>query len=683
MIVISHIEMAGFRGFRNRVRFDVPKGFVVLTGRNGAGKSTVFDAIDYAFTGSINKYGVRGAKGGGLEEHLWWIGGGAETDYYVAIGLKNNEGDTWEIRRRRDGSLAGDDLSKISSLLHQDAARTADWPIALIQTALIRDELIAAMSLDLTEQARFAAVKAALGTSDTTAHLAHFRKIVTAAEMAKAEQQSRHTKSHEALGRLLTSLTEMRSLADRQTQFTRAKDTFVAELGSTWRSDAEGIAVARNAVAERRRALNSMRDAITDAKRVLVRYRETTAGEFLNRLEVLSQEAHTLEAQISQIDVLKAAANQALAQAQQEDARTTTYLALLDEGERLGLQGEACPLCGSTLTADQFRAAIRTAKAVLGRSSPATGPALAALEQASRDERDIAQRLRTIREDSSRMEESLERSRSAYESLNFRFQLLRLGHLDELTVAEATVLEQEEHAASLEQALSVLETSTVNDRITEVSARVEQQRKVVEEDALQLSRSELAVERAKQMENVAKIVRNELLSEQLDTVLPLLKELYLRLRPHADWREIEIDVAGQVRASLNLLVGDGKNPQFLFSSGQRRAAGLAFLLALFLARPWCGLDTLLMDDPVQHIDDYRALNLAEVLSSIRKSGRQVIIAVEDAALADLLCRRLRSQTDEPGRRFELDIDADGSAHVAGQFDIPSLSSEVLQMAPAS
>jgi recombinational DNA repair ATPase RecF len=245
------------------------------------------------------------------------------------------------------------------------------------------------------------------------------------------------------------------------------------------------------------------------------------------------------------------------------------------------------------------------------------------------------------------------------------------------------VLTQQERVAVLEQALSVLETSEAYGRVADVSASVDQQRAVVEEEALRLSQSELAVERGKQMLSIANVVRNEMLSEQLDVVLPLLKELYLRLRPHADWREVEIDVAGQVRASLNLVVGNGKNPQFLFSSGQRRAAGLAFLLALFLARPWSGLSTLLMDDPVQHIDDYRALNLVEVLSSIRKSGRQVIVAVEDSALADVLCRRLGSRTDEPGRRFELGIDSDGAAQITAQIDIPSLSKEVLEMVRAS
>ena len=40
--------------------------------------------------------------------------------------------------------------------------------------------------------------------------------------------------------------------------------------------------------------------------------------------------------------------------------------------------------------------------------------------------------------------------------------------------------------------------------------------------------------------------------EQFHTIMPLLKELYQRLRPHTDWREIEMDFGGRVRASLNL-----------------------------------------------------------------------------------------------------------------------------------
>lgn len=86
---------------------------------------------------------------------------------------------------------------------------------------------------------------------------------------------------------------------------------------------------------------------------------------------------------------------------------------------------------------------------------------------------------------------------------------------------------------------------------------------------------------------------------------------------------------------LKLQVGDDINPQFVFSSGQRRATGLAFLLSVNLSITWSRWRSILLDDPVQHVDDFRTVHLAEVLAHLCQSGRQIICAVEDSALADL------------------------------------------------
>jgi ABC-type taurine transport system ATPase subunit len=125
-------------------------------------------------------------------------------------------------------------------------------------------------------------------------------------------------------------------------------------------------------------------------------------------------------------------------------------------------------------------------------------------------------------------------------------------------------------------------------------------------------------------------------------------------------------------------VGDGLNPQFVFSSGQRRAAGLAFLLSVHLARAWTPLRSLLLDDPVQHIDDFRALHLVEVLAALRLDHRQIICAVEDTALADLLCRRLVSTSGEPGRRYDIDLGPEGATSVLKATDVPPMPVGVLR-----
>jgi chromosome segregation protein len=114
---------------------------------------------------------------------------------------------------------------------------------------------------------------------------------------------------------------------------------------------------------------------------------------------------------------------------------------------------------------------------------------------------------------------------------------------------------------------------------------------------------------------------------------------------------------------MSLQVGNELNPQFIFSSGQKRATGLAFLLSVNLSLAWSRWRSILFDDPVQHVDDFRSVQLAEVMAQLSAAGRQIICAVEDSALADLLCRRLPNHRPGPCRcRSSLrQIDLDGTA----------------------
>ena len=173
--------------------------------------------------------------------------------------------------------------------------------------------------------------------------------------------------------------------------------------------------------------------------------------------------------------------------------------------------------------------------------------------------------------------------------------------------------------------------------------------------------------------------RVAILMEQFDTVMPLLKELYRRLRPHSHWTEIGSDFGGRVRGSLNFTVGDGQNPQFrVAASGERQVwlffspftslvLGAACVHCYWMIR--CSISTITV----------RSI-LSRFCLLIRGSGHQVIVAVEDTSLADLLCRRLRSRATEIGRRYELRGAPTGASYIETMADILPMSRDVLRLA---
>jgi energy-coupling factor transporter ATP-binding protein EcfA2 len=677
---IDFVEMSGFRGFKEKTRFDLANGFVVLTGRNGVGKSTVLDAVDFAITGTINKYDVRGAKGGGLENHIWWVRDDAPKDQYVTVGFIDEKGKKFEISRSRTGGLNVPEDSIAQGLCFTGSPGEGRLE-TLMQTTLIRDELIAALSLDMPEQARFLAVRKAIGGLTGADHSERTGALTRVAAAAKTGQEERVFNVKSEISRTLTALTEARSIAERQADVSEAEEiirTFAPDLVG---SVGERTEVIRRKIADRKQSVSALTEALVKAEDLRMERLHLESG--IGQAEIAAARAD--------VDAAKPAKEKAIADMkvaqdlyaadQESDLFASQMVALLEHGETLGLQAGHCPLCDAVRSSAEFSAAIAAARSNLSARGVRAARAMATLDKARLGAQQAEMALTAAEQ--RLMEIEARRAKVAHDLANVAETFSRWGVTaspSEPEIARRMMLQRQEETVRLEHALFILEASSAHDRVTALETRLQQLRTQHDEETSKLAAAERAVEAARQIDSAAKEVANQALTEQFDTVMPLLKELYLRLRPHTDWREIETDFGGRVRASLNFTVGDGQNPQFLFSSGQRRAAGIAFLLAIHLSRPWCRLRSLLLDDPVQHIDDYRALNLVEVLSAVRKTGRQVIVAVEDPALADVLCRRLRSTTTEIGRRFELTTSKNGSASIERMIDIRPLPREVLQVA---
>jgi len=112
-------------------------------------------------TGSIDKYAVEKAAKESLSDYLWWRGAGVPKAHYVTASFINESGNPFTITRTRE---RGSDRSPEE--IHAALCRGPAPDDALRQptrTSIVRDEWIAALSLDLTETERFDLVRSALG----------------------------------------------------------------------------------------------------------------------------------------------------------------------------------------------------------------------------------------------------------------------------------------------------------------------------------------------------------------------------------------------------------------------------------------------------------------------------------------------------------------------------------------
>jgi len=675
---LNFMEACGFRGFRDLVRVNFGRGFTVITGRNGVGKSTVCDAVEFAITGSIDKYAVEKAAKERLSDYLWWRGEGVPKAHYVTASFVDDNGKPFTITRTRESG------SNRSSEEIQDALCRGPAPDdalrQLTRTSIIRDEWIAALSLDLTETERFDLVRSALGALEGSEAGSRAKEVVAAAEAAHSKDEAAYEVARSRLADRLTLQSETQASLSRSGDVSAALQVITAAAPDAPPELTARLTAGRNALVNRRARLGRMDEALQLGREVAAAQAAYNAHAAAADREAASAAHEAAQREHQSAQQALSDAEQRLVREEAMDATAASLSLLVEHGERLGLHDDHCPLCAAHRTSDEFATGLAAARR-----------RIASLASGVQDARDA---LATVKDNARQRSLAFHAAADAVQAhVRERRRLLdqEAAHVDFYTqwgldhrfIHDSGGLEQaisieRDRLIDLERALIVLEASQAVSRISSIENNISALRNDIEKLANAVSQSQSAVTAAREIERSVRRVSAEIIDERLAQISPLLNELYQRLRPHTNWRTIDYSIRGDVRRFLSLKVGDGLNPQFVFSSGQRRAAGLAFLLSVHMARAWTPLRSLLLDDPVQHIDDFRALHLVEVLATLRLDGRQIICAVEDPALADLMCRRLVSTSTEEGRRLDLDLGPFGATSVVIDQEIHPMPVGVLR-----
>jgi DNA repair exonuclease SbcCD ATPase subunit len=124
-----------------------------------------------------------------------------------------------------------------------------------------------------------------------------------------------------------------------------------------------------------------------------------------------------------------------------------------------------------------------------------------------------------------------------------------------------------------------------------------------------------------------------------------IHECFRALLPHAHLDDIEIDPSsGAVNVTDGLLRRrslPAVRPALYLSSGQTNALALAVFFGIALRQTVANLDFLLLDEPIQNLDDVHFLALITLLKRTALS-RQILLSTADANVAEIMRRQMKS-----------------------------------------
>lgn len=209
-------------------------------------------------------------------------------------------------------------------------------------------------------------------------------------------------------------------------------------------------------------------------------------------------------------------------------------------------------------------------------------------------------------------------------------------------------------AATLEERVSVRRTITEIDRkrkqVSEDLARETNEYMLATNRAEELNALRTSTEQKRDLarhvlktatETQQSIIRT-VFNDSLNTVW---RDLFIRLAPNEPFVPA-FHVTDQGRGTSPHLItayrggGNGGSPGAMLSAGNLNTAALTLFLALHLSTS-DRLPFLVLDDPVQSMDDVHISQLAALLRTLTKQhGRQIVVAVHERALFDYLALEL-------------------------------------------
>gem|GEM_PF-3239548 len=142
---------------------------------------------------------------------------------------------------------------------------------------------------------------------------------------------------------------------------------------------------------------------------------------------------------------------------------------------------------------------------------------------------------------------------------------------------------------------------------------------------------------------------------------PAANLVYSRLNAHPLFNQIILKISEN---ELKVLAQSSKgkqstsekinqiSPTQFFSEAQLNIAALSIFLATALHQKWSGFSTIIIDDPVQNMDDFNVYAFLDLIRGLIMNGHQFILTTCNRDLYKLMLLKFRALSETSGHRFK-------------------------------
>jgi DNA repair exonuclease SbcCD ATPase subunit len=186
--------------------------------------------------------------------------------------------------------------------------------------------------------------------------------------------------------------------------------------------------------------------------------------------------------------------------------------------------------------------------------------------------------------------------------------------------------------------------------------KVRKQLKEVENEfkkaAAEREKIKRGLERAEKLKLAVRDVVADLNDQILKEQEEFINKIFKRIYPHPFFRQINLKTTVSRQGSNSLLIEcknkSGKtivNPAFTFSKAQVNIVAISIFLSMALRQQCTKLNTILLDDPMQSMDDLNIISFIDVLRSCSMEGgdlnKQLVLSTHDDKFYRLLLKKFR------------------------------------------